>query len=320
MRRAIIRASLLAHLLGLVVLVGHCLPDFGVGDGGYAGDSCNDHYDCALHLNCIDTVCTLVEVGLGDPCFVDRQCTAGFCANGWPGHSGYCTNGNENEDCFHNHDCGKNLSCVHANSDSSWGKCLPYMGSNCTPDCGWNNQCGEDGCGGICGYCTGIDSVCYQDRCVSETWVDWTTKLEWRAVPAEHRMTWEAASLYCSGIKSAYADNPWRLPTIGELRTLIDGCFMTETGGSCNVDDGNCLSTSCAAKECQGCPVFGPSPHCASTQQLEGACEWYWSSSTVEDIADHYWTTGFSNGFVAGKLNKDEGYSRCVKKFDIQQI
>jgi len=33
----------------------------------------------------------------------------------------------------------------------------------CVPDC-WNKECGDDGCGGICGKCPG-DSFCVDDRC-----------------------------------------------------------------------------------------------------------------------------------------------------------
>ena len=52
-------------------------------------------------------------------------------------------------------------------------------------------------------------------------------------------LAWNTAVSYCEELKELeYSD--WKLPTIDELRTLIQHCPATETGGSCQISD-DCL-------------------------------------------------------------------------------
>ena len=56
-----------------------------------------------------------------------------------------------------NNRCVCNYSDIHCQYGCSNGKC-----SNCTPDC-TNKECGDDGCGGICGSCNSVPA----DYCVN---------------------------------------------------------------------------------------------------------------------------------------------------------
>jgi len=68
-----------------------------------------------------------------------------------------------------------------------------------------------------------------------EPWYDSSSGLTWQNPPTKTRMNWQAAVDYCSSL--TFAEGGWRLPTIGELRTLIRGCVDTETSGNCGVND-----------------------------------------------------------------------------------
>lgn len=113
---------------------------------------------------------------------------------------------------------------------------------------------------GICYLCKDSESriiTCATDKtrdqiqiCSSENWVDkgeclcpesnkfchshdylsWSDK-------AIEKMNWDDAIKYCEDLGG-------RLPTIDELRTLIQNCPATETGGECGVTEG-CLKISC---------------------------------------------------------------------------
>ena len=53
-------------------------------------------------------------------------------------------------------------------------------------------------------------------------------------------LEWEDAVSYCKNLTElGYSD--WRMPTVNELRTLIQNCSYTETGGSCEITD-ECLA------------------------------------------------------------------------------
>ena len=57
-------------------------------------------------------------------------------------------------------------------------------------------------------------------------------------------MDWEAAVSYCNDLSEGGFDD-WHLPTINELRTLVQNCDTTALGGACKIDDPNCLYADC---------------------------------------------------------------------------
>ena len=70
--------------------------------------------------------------------------------------------------------------------------------------------------------------------------------LYWSSLPPKDlQMDWDESVAYCRNLREGgFSD--WRLPTIDELRTLIQNCKATQTGGACNIynayrnDNGYC--------------------------------------------------------------------------------
>jgi hypothetical protein len=124
-----------------------------------------------------------------------------------------------------------------------------------------------------------------------------------------------AAWSHCSNLE--LAGGGWRLPTIGELRTLIRGCPATDDGGTCNVDD-DCLCSSCTdAFPICNCPEYkGPAEGgCYWPDEMEGDCDWNLSSSWMEDNATYNWLVNFSNGGIFYDIMAGVGpeHARCVR-------
>ncbi len=196
--------------------------------------------------------------------------------------------------------CNLNGACVDNPCDpdpcNGHGTCSPSDGScscandHMTADCG---ACDE-------GY-TGYPNCIY----------DYST-LVWQNPPTEETMEWQDAIDYCDDL-SLDGHNDWRLPTISELRSLIRGCPATETGGSCTVQDDGCLSLSCR-ENCSGCSGDdGPADGCYWSDEMEGPCDWYWSSSPVEEYDDVAWGVDFSRGYVDHGYVSYDLYVRCVR-------
>ena len=144
------------------------------------------------------------------------------------------------------------------------------------------------------------------------TWTDSSSGLTWQNPPAESAMQWPEAVDYCENlILDGHSD--WRLPTISELRSLIRGCPATQTGWSCGVDDG-CLSfSSCWSDPCEGCSSGGPDDGCYRPVEVEGSCDWYWSSSSREDDDFYRWFVIFFSGRVDHGVKALGNDVRCVR-------
>jgi hypothetical protein len=149
-----------------------------------------------------------------------------------------------------------------------------------------------------------------------DTGKDPTSGLTWQVTPTGGAMNWSNAQAHCTGL--SLAGGGWHLPTISELRTLIRGCPGTVTGGACELTDA-CLDRSCAdAGGCTDCVYDkGPTGGCYWPDNLQGNCDWYWSSSPVEDSVYYAWGVGFDSGYVYryyvdGYIGHD-GHVRCVR-------
>ena len=151
-----------------------------------------------------------------------------------------------------------------------------------------------------------------------EAWADPGTGLEWQTEPTGGEMKWVEAVEHCDGLQ--LDGGGWRLPTIGELRTLIQGCDLTETGGSVKVGD-DCVSMGCrGAFNPFPCPPDGgPANGCYWPKELRGDCSekssLYWSASLVEGDDKHAWYVFFYSGFInANSINVGSGVRcRCVR-------
>lgn len=149
-----------------------------------------------------------------------------------------------------------------------------------------------------------------------DTWTDSTTGLMWQN--SENLCEdWEAAIEYCETLSlSGYDD--WRLPTISELRSIIQGCPDTETGGACGVSDDCDSQESCRNLECNGCD-YQQGPGSGGhywPEELNGEGWWFWSSSPDAD-GGNAWTVSFAYGAINSNNQGDSGdgggYARCVR-------
>jgi hypothetical protein len=94
--------------------------------------------------------------------------------------------------------------------------------------------------------------------CLHEWWTDPSTGLMWQDPYDNGYFSCSSdAPAYCAHLTlGGYSD--WRMPDINELRTLVQGCTKSESGGSCPVTI-SCADPSCWSTECSGCPAnLGP--------------------------------------------------------------
>lgn len=137
---------------------------------------------------------------------------------------------------------------------------------------------------------------------------DLSIGLTWSA-RAQKTMNWDYAVSYCDNLtEGGYSD--WHLPTISELRTLIQNCPDTETGGSCGVTD-NCLSwNECGKGGCSGCTY---DENNRGQYSKFGDSGYFWSSSTGIDVTYYAWFVYFDYGNVCYDNKTTYYYVRCVR-------
>jgi len=152
-----------------------------------------------------------------------------------------------------------------------------------------------------------------QVPCEGKTWTDKKAKLTWQVSPTGKDLDWDEAAAHCAGVYTT--GTPWRLPTIGELRSLIRGCPKTERGGECKVDEG-CLKSECMAlKSCNFCGSHeGPARGCYWPDELKGECGEYWSASAIVGGGDgeNAWEVNFYTGALYS-ISGPEPRVRCVR-------
>jgi len=150
------------------------------------------------------------------------------------------------------------------------------------------------------------------DDTVAEVWTDAASGRMWQVTAAGGLVTWSEAMEACDDLVLAGYDD-WRLPTISELRGLIDGCPESQTGGACGVNNG-CLAEDCMNSACDGCEVSdGPESGCYWVSWAAGTCSWYWSASKVADLTEGAWGVHFTTGGVYDAHISTGGRARCVR-------
>jgi hypothetical protein len=123
------------------------------------------------------------------------------------------------------------------------------------------------------------------------------------------KLSWKEAAKYCLTLEEGGSNN-WRVPTIDELRTLVQGCETTKTGGSCGLTDAQ-PDFEISGGNCE-CPsdVKGGYSAFAETER-------FWSS-TVSQTNTYYplTTLDFFNASLSrsGKDDSDRSANlRCVR-------
>ena len=131
--------------------------------------------------------------------------------------------------------------------------------------------------------------------------------LQW-SKKASYEMNWNDAVSYCRNLsEDGYSD--WHLPSLDELRTLIQNCPGTETGGECGLSN-NCLEERCGSNSCFGC-----SEDSSGKYNKFGDVERFWSSTVPPDWPEDPCDVNFYTASVLCKLKKhNEGSVRCVRK------
>jgi hypothetical protein len=278
-------------------------PCFGseCGSDGFGGScgSCSDGWKCLDDNQCHDP-CSGKECGL----------------DGFGGSCGNCECGGvcEAGQCFDKICDG--VECGSDGCGGSCGECVEGSACNagecvCVPICD-GKECGADGCVGKCGDCE-AGASCLGGACWSIIWADSTSGLVWQNGSSEE-MPWAEAVLYCES-SSMVGEQDWRLPNVGELRSLIRGCQPTTLKGNCNIAESNCLAWSCRSNSCDGCNLSGgpAGDGCYWPEEISSPCGSYWSSSTVDDIPGSIWDVSFSQGAVGATNAVATRMVRCVR-------
>jgi len=146
--------------------------------------------------------------------------------------------------------------------------------------------------------------------CVSGFCIDPATGLEWTH-PGVSKQGDELLA-YCGDLELGGHDD-WRLPAIGELRTLVRGCAAMATGGECTVTD-DCLDRqTCWHDACNGCAGNqGPGVNgCYWDAALGGGCAIHLSSS---DSGAQKWGISFNTAGLNDFNPHSTRYTtRCVR-------
>lgn len=163
-----------------------------------------------------------------------------------------------------------------------------------------------------------------------ETWIDAARGLEWQNPSREQTSLFPGANSYCNNLVLAEKDD-WRLPTLNEARTLLEGVSPTMEGGFCAASEEcfdwmNCSANAKYESACQGCLAVGgkhliegdcdrdiEAGECYWRAGLQGTCASYWTT-TKTGIPTGRYSVGYSQGYIrAGVESASAQSARCVR-------
>ncbi len=312
---------------GGICYEGPCVPDCdgkACGDGGCQDQAdacgvCGEDEVCTEGGLCEDVPLVCGEVGSGVTC-IDQvdPCVCMGCVD-----DDDCS---LEDDCICP-DCAQNSFCSNPENCKDDGICDPYhegcvcedctkhylCGGECEPACD-DKDCGSDSCGGSCGEC-GANFHCNISACeVDGIWTDPATGLVWENPPEGTLRDWDASMTYCADLALGGHDD-WGLPTLGQARTILVGCAATETGGTCNASEDDCLG-DCRDDSCDGCQEGGgpaDSGYYTPAPLLPSYFAGYWTASEYSDAADTAWMLNYYTAFVGPAESDMEMEVRCVR-------
>jgi hypothetical protein len=270
--------------------------------GGVLGDTCVPGASASSDATCdnVDDDCdgqTDEDYVAVTSCFMQGDCATGNVASSCvDGVEIACATGipSEDDDCDGMDDDCDGLFDEAYEPDTSCFKPGPCATENVASSC-WGGietpcqtgQPEEEVCNGLDDNCDGLIDNCgcpnqYTYACIDgscqvrpELFVDPATGLVWQRKSGGTGYWWAAESS-CDNNNQGLPGSGWRLPTIGELRALVNGCSDTATGGPCGVTD-SCTAYSCGSSNCGGCTLGeGPVDGLYSNVSCYAFC---WSSS-----------------------------------------
>ncbi|MBO4696403.1 MAG: DUF1566 domain-containing protein, partial [Lachnospiraceae bacterium] len=193
-----------------------------------------------------------------------------------------------------------------------------WNGEDCVETvCITDNPCAgiQNGSGSCFGYAEGYSCGCIDgyfwngQECTAFPYTDPETNISWSA-KSDDEMNWEEAGSYCEDLEDGGYDD-WRLPTIDELRTIIQNCPGSEAGGDCAVSAPDHLVYSDGAGDCY-CDYIQDN-HGYYGRLGDDDSVWLWSSSALSDNTDNAWVVYFEDGSVWPADKTDYSYVRCVR-------
>ena len=144
-------------------------------------------------------------------------------------------------------------------------------------------------------------AVCIGDDCVNN--FPNQGDYHWWSDPSPSAMSHSKAISYCNNLRGF-------LPSILQLRGLVQNCYKSEESGACEVKSG-CLSYACAVEDCSGCTFSMDGIH-----SVFGDTQAFWSSDSVENDSNRAWVIRFSTagiGYLWKEYSEHYSYVRCVK-------
>jgi outer membrane murein-binding lipoprotein Lpp len=300
------------------------------GGSGFQTDAAGGSANAAGACQCwdVDTCCDGCQpMNEGNACEDDRlECTKDVCRVGRCMHDTAVGSTCVIEDaCYEHMQIHPNNPCRYCDAQRTPNEWTGREGLSCDDGifCNGADSCAAGGCvhqGDPCGGskdpCTKCDEQ--QDSCPVDdewTWYDSTNNLLWESGSALGRFPWQAAQEVCDALTLCSHDD-WRLPSIDELRSLIDGCPPTEPGGSCGVTDG-CAASDCRSDYCvplgSNCePDQGPN---GGYYQVTGVmrADSQWSSTTLTGNSEKAWGVIFATGAVTQAGKTSISAARCVR-------
>ncbi|MBT5740204.1 DUF1566 domain-containing protein [Candidatus Woesearchaeota archaeon] len=204
--------------------------------------------------------------------------------------------------------------CVEIEED-----CLPAVRTYCVDNAVWSeDSCGEESLEESCGtnqYCE--DAMCkYTSSFVDNgdgTVRDDETGNVWQKGISPEEMSRRDGIIYCEDLSLGGSSN-WRLPTIGELRTLVIGCPDTALGGSCNVSEDDCTDYwGCRDSSCGGCERDSGPDGCYFPREFSNSCNSFWSSTFETPVRNAWGISYRTSGLWAGSVNSSE-FIKCIKE------
>lgn len=128
---------------------------------------------------------------------------------------------------------------------------------------------------------------------------------KWSKVTSSE-MNWMDANKYCKNLVEG-GNQDWRLPTISEIRTLIQNCPESENGGICEITN-NCISYKNCSGNCLGC--YGKDDGIYS---IFGDNKRLWSATEPLEDSQNAFGIGFYDASFFVLPKSDNINVRCVR-------